>query len=115
METELPLALGMVPRVVKHGGRVSLPYPWYVVKAVREMACGGHAQPLWRRGGGDGDGDGDAVDVTGVADALRSMEKRADPASDVGEGGRGPEQDLIRAVARTLWRRRVGVLIHSNA
>jgi len=118
METELPRALGMAPRAVKHGGRVSLPYPWYVVQAVKAMADGD--QPLWRRDVAD------AIDVAGVANALRSMETARNEAAEAGHdtmgvpaaagagSGRGPEEELVRAVARTLWRRRVGVLIHNQ-
>jgi hypothetical protein len=134
VERELPLALGMLPRTVKHGGKVSMPYPWFVTAAVGEMAA--RPAQLWRQGGSGG------VSLADVSSALRSMEGDRDGGrghnelvddgsssgsnSNSGSGstssknvsgssGRSVEEEHIRAIARTLWRRRVGVLIHTAA
>ena len=149
VERLLPEALGMVPRTVKHGGKVSMPYPWYVTAAVREMAA--RPSQLWRQG----EESGRDVCLADVSSALRSMEGDRDGGGGLrnlseddgirsggdgnsgndsgrddsgivtsgnsvdssGSGGtrRTVEEEHIRAIARTLWRRRVGVLIHTAA
>jgi hypothetical protein len=50
-----------------------------------------------------GDGDNSSVDVDVVVDVNGASKARS------------PEEEHIRAVARTLWRRRVGVLIRTAA
>ena len=59
----------------------------------------------------DNDERGEKVDATDDAGANVGVSSGAD---GVGRA-RGPEEEHIRAVARTLWRRRVGVLIRTAA
>ena len=60
----------------------------------------------------DNDERGEKVDATDDAGANVGVSSGAD---GVGSRARGPEEEHIRAVARTLWRRRVGVLIRTAA
>lgn len=149
IERDLPPYLGMVPRVVKHGGLVSLPYPWYVTSAVRSILAGTvtvpHSANVDIDGGVDivnqtenyTESETGVVDVSDLAMILRELEleertiksgSSAVPtsivmSSDEGEGKEVQEgvtadqrniREKIRTIARTLWQKRVGVLIQTQ-
>jgi hypothetical protein len=143
IERDLPPYLGMVPRIVKHGGLVSLPYPWYITSAVRSILAGAASVPHTAVIGLDGSiekgsqaedsseaGTG-VVDVSDLAMILRELELEertlngntaAVPSSAVvtAEGQEGATagqintRERIRTIARTLWQKRVGVLIQTQ-
>ena len=120
MERELSGRLGLALRVEKAGGKVSKPHCWPIAQALL----------LGAEEGASGTGDDVAMDPALLNDALREFEPRlAQPQSlenpallnaDKNEeftaahhaAAWGVEAEAIRAVARRLWRRRVGVLIH---
>ena len=138
----------MVPRVVKHGGLVSLPYPWYITSAVRSILAGTvtvpHSANVDIDGGVDivktenytESGTG-VVDVSDLAMILRELEleersiksgSAAVPTSIVMSADDGEAKEVqegvtadqrntrekIRTIARTLWQKRVGVLIQTQ-
>ena len=149
IERDLPPYLGMVPRVVKHGGLVSLPYPWYITSAVRSILAGTVTVPHSANVDIDGgvnivnqtenyteSGTG-VVDVSDLAMILRELEleersiksgSAAVPTSIVMSADDGEAKEVqegvtadqrntgekIRTIARTLWQKRVGVLIQTQ-
>lgn len=148
-ERDLPLYLGMVPRIVKHGGLVSLPYPWYITSAVRSILAGAANAPHSAVIGLDGcistdnqkedslEAGTGVVDVSDLAMILRELELEerafngnmaAVPSSAVTSAGSGEGKEVqegatagqvntrekIRTIARTLWQKRVGVLIQTQ-
>ena len=151
IERDLPPYLGMVPRIQKHGGLVSLPYPWYITSAVRSILAGTvtvpHTANVELDGGVDTDNQTEnyaesgtgVVDVSDLAMILRELEleeksvkggNSAVPTSIVmsannreGEAKEVQEvvtadqrntRERIRTIARTLWQKRVGVLIQTQ-
>ena len=153
IERDLPPYLGMVPRIVKHGGLVSLPYPWYITSSVRSILAGAVTAPYSAVTGLDGSIDPDnqvegdiesgtgtgtgVVDVSDLAMILRELElEERSPKStmttdststvtsaDDSVANDAPEsttisqintREKIRTIARTLWQKRVGVLIQSH-
>jgi hypothetical protein len=149
IERDLPPYLGMVPRIVKHGGLVSLPYPWYITSAVRSILAGAANAPPSAVIGLDGRISTDnqteenleagtgVVDVSDLAMILRELEleertlngntaavpSSAVTSADSGEAKEGQEgatagqvntREKIRTIARTLWQKRVGVLIQTQ-
>jgi hypothetical protein len=149
IERDLPPYLGMVPRIVKHGGLVSLPYPWYITSAVRSILAGAANAPHLAVTGLDGRISTDnqteenleaatgVVDVSDLAMILRELEleertlngntpsvpSSAVTSADSGDGkgvqegatgGQVNTREKIRTIARTLWQRRVGVLIQTQ-
>lgn len=149
IERDLPPYLGMVPRIVKHGGLVSLPYPWYITSAVRSILAGAANAPHSAVIGPDGRISTDSqtedsleagtgvVDVSDLAMILRELEleeralngntpavpSSAVTSADSGEAKEGQEgatagqvntREKIRTIARTLWQKRVGVLIQTQ-
>lgn len=169
VERDLPIYLGMVPRVVKHGGLVSLSYPWYVTAAVKtHLAAAALSSACVLSGteggsgaaGGEDQGSlvvgGERVDVSDLAAILRELEREereknaiakastilgpeaegstdsddassrssssesnidADDSSsaDTSGVGEGSNRENIRTIARTLWKKRVGVLMQSTS
>ena len=149
IERDLPPYLGMVPRIVKHGGLVSLPYPWYITSAVRSILAGSvtvpHSATVELDGRVDPDNHAEGqieletgvVDVSDLAMILRELEQEerslkgttaaattsAVRSVDNGEGKELHEdatlhqmktREKIRTIARTLWQKRVGVLIQTQ-
>lgn len=149
IERDLPPYLGMVPRIVKHGGLVSLPYPWYITSAVRSILAGAANAPHSAVIGLDGcistdnqteenlEAGTGVVDVSDLAMILRELEleeraldgntaavpssavtsAESSDAKGVQEGataGQINTREKIRTIARTLWQKRVGVLIQTQ-
>ena len=155
VERDLPIYLGMVPRVVKHGGLVSLSYPWYVTAAVKShLAAAALSSANVYSGTGSEIGvvsvgdegnliaGGERVDVSDLAAILRELEReekgRTEKAKAMEIGGDSDHDDSsncstsddvnttdsdfgavsdrenIRTIARTLWKKRVGVLMQST-
>ena len=147
VERDLPIYLKMVPRVVKHGGLVSLSYPWYVTSGVRSILAGSALRSVAETNLGaevtsgieDESRVGEVVDVSDLSAILRELEfennrvtsegvsassvttqvEVADVAnaadSEIEEDGDALEnRERIRAIARTLWRKRVGVLMQAD-
>ena len=84
------------PRVEKHGGRVSQPYSWRIARFLKDLMT----SPSWE------DSDFSSVDII---QHLRSIEA----GNDLPHERRSlPEIEWIRTLARSLWSRRIGVLIH---
>lgn len=151
VERDLPIYLGMVPRVVKHGGLVSLSYPWYVTSAVRTiLASSSSNSPLGPRNSESKSDESimaSEVDVSDLSIILRELERQErSPASSesprdlvIGAGVGASAlnvagsddapassavdsisedqldgREKIRTIARSLWRRRVGVLMQAD-
>lgn len=82
VERDLPIYLKMVPRVVKHGGLVSLSYPWYVTSGVRSILAGSALRSMAEPAVGadvgsvaeDESGVGEVVDVSDLSAILRELE-----------------------------------------
>ena len=155
VERDLPIYLGMVPREVKHGGLVSLSYPWYVTAAVKShlaaaalssvKVLSGARRELGVVSGGD-EGNlivgGERVDVSDLAAILRELEHEekgrtekvkaiengtnsdddgnsscstSDNVNSLdGEFSAVSDRENIRTIARTLWKKRVGVIMQTS-
>lgn len=145
VERDLPIYLKMVPRVVKHGGLVSLSYPWYVTSGVRSILAGSALRSVKETTVGadvssaveDESRVGEVVDVNDLSAILRELEfenrvtsEDSAPSvstetnvvdadsytdSEIEEGDdASDDRERIRAIARTLWRKRVGVLMQAD-
>jgi hypothetical protein len=99
-ESKLPGRLGLEPRVEKHGHKVSQCYGWYISKALQQL------QQL-----DDEKGSMENVDDTtpikfdnddGISVALRNIESNNRIDDSLA---------LIQSTARSLWWKRVGVLV----
>ena len=140
IERDLPAYLGMVPRVVKHGGLVSLSYPWYVTAAVKthlalassstvtsssSSGSSGSTDSTGSLAVGDEESNGEKVDISDLSVILRELEREERSAGNALENsssGSGSNVDApdnnrenIRTIARTLWKKRVGVLMQSTS
>ena len=135
IEKYLPIYLGMVPRVVKHGGLVSLSYPWYVTSAVRTILASSSSSSSQEFKNTEGRSEESAmaseVDVTDLAIILRELEHQerallsSDSTGDLSGVPVSASADItsldqldgrekIRTIARSLWRKRVGVLMQGD-
>jgi hypothetical protein len=135
IEKYLPIYLGMVPRVVKHGGLVSLSYPWYVTSAVRTILASSSSSSSQEFKNTEGRSEESAmaseVDVTDLAIILRELEHQerallsSDSTGDLSAVPVSTSADItaldqldgrekIRTIARSLWRKRVGVLMQGD-
>lgn len=95
MEKDLPAIMGLQPRVEKHGGSVSQPHSWVVARLLLEPR-GSIGLPKC------------SYDEGALVECLRAMESES---SDMTSSLRPTvEVENIRAIARTLWSRRVGVV-----
>jgi hypothetical protein len=137
IEAYLPAFLGMEARVVKHGGLVSLPYPWYVTAAVRTILASSSTSTSEVSKSTQGRSEeslmASEVDVSDLSIILRELEHQesalvsSDSSIDlsavpvpvaVAEGSTSADQldgrERIRTIARSLWRKRVGVLMQAD-
>lgn len=135
IERYLPVYLGMVPRVVKHGGLVSLSYPWYVSSAVRTLLASASPSSSLESKVTKAQSDGSVmtsqVDVSDLSIILRELELEERtlissvisrdistvPAASPIESFSVDQLDgreKIRTIARSLWRKRVGVLMQAD-
>jgi hypothetical protein len=112
----------MVPRVVKHGGMVSLGYPWYVTSAVKAHlgllnVLESNQVSTDASTFSENRSDNSEVDISDLSLILREveLEGRSDLIENEDTNSALNDFENIRTIARTLWRRRVGVLIHSNS
>jgi len=110
IERELPARLGLELRQEKAGGSVSKPHCWPIALALQK----GGAPPAAPSN----------CDAEQLNQALRALEPGSNPALANAESNAvftqahhdetwGAQAEEIRAVARRLWRQRVGVLIHA--
>ena len=83
----------------KHGGSVSQPYSWRVARFLKDSVTPLKADKI------------DAHSSSDVVLQLRRLEEKTE-ASDPGERTLDETED-IRACARSLWSRRVGVIVRN--
>jgi hypothetical protein len=141
IEGYLPAYLGMEARVVKHGGLVSLPYPWYVTAAVRTILASSSSKGPEESKSTEWQSEesvmASEVDVSDLSIILRELEHQENglvssdsstglsavpgvvptPAAVAAESISASQLDgreRIRTIARSLWRKRVGVLMQAD-